>query len=240
MDLKEIRKKITKYLLGLNNIDRLMTDKINDYILIEEPPLPIRIGNKTIYIGSFNLEQNNILWDEWLKLLAILGCKQINFDLLDNAGELYKHIMINRIFQKELIRLIGKCILKGQQRYIEMNKYGKENIKTAKWKNCSLKYFMKNVTVETLLQICKLVFKYNFDSEKKNLKILIPKVSQEEGQRELMETYMYFWLQNLAGVTGEFQRSLYPAPDYWQDESMRVEVPLKKVRNAKTTKKNKI
>ena len=63
MNIKEFRKQLNKLLLSNNNINRLMTDKVNDYILIEEQPLPIQIGNKTIFVGNLTLENNYMFFN---------------------------------------------------------------------------------------------------------------------------------------------------------------------------------
>jgi len=79
VELKDVRKKVSKLLMGCHNVDKMMTDKVNDYILIEEQPLPIDIGKHTIYIGNFTLDNNFKFWEVYGKLLATIGMKFINF-----------------------------------------------------------------------------------------------------------------------------------------------------------------
>jgi hypothetical protein len=91
--------------------------------------------------------------------------------------------------------LIHKTLVKQQWYYYET---GEE--KVIQWKNVSVRWVMKYMTTEKLLQICKLIYIYNFDAEKKNLQILLGAT----GSQELAEMYMYSWLQNLTGLTGKF------------------------------------
>lgn len=227
MDIKAVRKKINSLLLGTNSIDRIMTDKVNDYILIEEQPLPIQIGDRTIYIGNFTLDNNFKFWDGYGKILALIGMKFINFDLLNDGEELFKALHVHRKLYKSLVKLISTTLLKQQTYYLNDKKKRKE----LKWKNCTYNYFKKRVTIEKLMQICMLIYLYNFDAEKKNLKILLGKVVKDEAQKQHLQTYMYFWLQNLSGLTGKFQLSLLTNVDYWDDESQRdiVSIDKKKV-----------
>ena len=203
--------------MGCHNVDKMMTDKVNDYILIEEQPLPIDIGKHTIYIGNFTLDNNFKFWEVYGKLLATIGMKFINFELIGDTSELYKAIFKYKKLYKGLIKIIGKTILKQQAYYLDQFK----NRKELKWTNCTYNYFKKNMTIEKLLQICKLVHLYNFDAEKKNFKILLGSMNLGKNEKQLMETYMYNWFQNLTGLTGKFQLSQLTNVDYWQDESQR-------------------
>lgn len=214
-------------LMSGNSIDRLMTDKVNDYILIEEQPLPIEIGDKVIYIGNFTLDNNFKFWDTYGKLLANIGMKHINFELIGNTAELFKALYVHKKLYKGLVKLIGKTILKQQAYYLDQFK----NRQEIKWKNCTWSYFKKNVTMEKLLQICKLVHLYNFDAEKKNLKILLGNMAAEEEEKKAMETYMYNWLQNLPGAIGKFQLSLLTNVDYWSDVSQREVISTNRKNN---------
>jgi hypothetical protein len=215
MDLVSLRKKINDFLLGTNNIDKLMTEKVNDYILIEEQPLPIKIGDRTIFIGNLTIENNYKYWYEYGKILANIGCKFLNFDLMNDSAEIFRHLHLHKRLYKDLSKLIDKTILKQQAYYLTDKKVRKE----LKWKNCNYGYFKKHVTMEKLIQILKLVYLYNFDAEKKNFKILFPKMAKEDQAQELMQTYCWSWLVNLAGVTGNFQLARLTNVDYWEDES---------------------
>jgi hypothetical protein len=117
-----------------------------------------------------------------------------------------------------LCKLIHKTIIKQQAHYIP--KAG-ESRKERKWRNCSLRYFKKHITIEKLMQICMLVYLFNFEAEKKNLSVLLGKVVKGQGEKQAMETHMYSWLQNLAGLKGNFLLAQLPNTDYWYDESLR-------------------
>lgn len=199
---------------GTNNIDKLFTDKLNDYTLIEEVPLSIRIGEKTIYVGNFTLENNFKFFDMYGKLMAHLGLKYVNFDHLGDGSELYSLCLKNKEWYKGMLKIIKKTLLK-QQAYL-LNKFKKRE--EFKWTNCSLSYFVKNVSVESLMQIVKLIYEYNFNAEKKNFKILVAK----EPTKQLMETYMYSWLQSLPGLTGKFQLALYQKPVSLDSEYLKL------------------
>ena len=198
-----------------------MTDKVDDYILVEEQPVPIRVGDKTIYVGNFTMANHWKFWYAYMKMLVIIGVKNINFELLGNGEEIYKNCLIHKQLQRELTRLIGKYILKQQSYY--RDEMGIK--KTKKWRNCSRRYFKNHITNEKFIQICMLLYLYNFDSEKKNLSIVLGQVAPEADQKELMETYMYFWLHNLAGLTGKFLLQDLPNVDSWYDDSLRIEAP---------------
>jgi hypothetical protein len=216
--LKKVRNYINDLFLSTNSINKIMTDKVNDYILIEEQPLPIRVGTKTIYVGNFTLDNSDKFWIEYGNLLAFIGVKFFNFDLLSDAKQLMHCLKVHKKFKKKLIKLIGKTILKQQGYYLDTFKERTHR----EWQNCSMRYFKKNMTYEKLLQICFLIYQYNFDAEKKNWAILAEKMVPEQ----LMETYMYFWLQNLSGLTGKFQLAQLPNLDYWQDGSLKQDIPL--------------
>ena len=217
-----MRKKVNSLLIGsFNNIDKLMTDKVDDFILIEEQPLPIKIGARTIYIGNLTLDNNYKWWKMYGELFANIGVKFVNFEMMNDTKEMYKNIMLHKKLYKGLIKIIKKTILKQQCYYLD--KKTKERI-DIKWTNCSYRYFKKNITMEKLLQIIYLTYLYNFDSEKKNLKILLEKTNSKN---HITETYMYFWLQNLSGLTGKFQLSQLTNVDYWQEEDKQEVVSVK-------------
>lgn len=217
--LHDMRKKVNDYVMNwTNNVDKLMTEKVEDYILIEEMPLPIRIGEKTIFVGNLTLKNNFRYWHTYGKIMALIGVKFLNFDLMNDSGELYKCIMTHKKLYKELCKLIHKTICKQQAYYYNtMNKDRKE----LKWNNCSLGYFIKNITMEKLLQMLKLIYLFNFDAEKKNFKILLGSMAKDKDTKTIMGNYIYFWLQNLNGLTGKFQLSHLTNVDYWYNESER-------------------
>jgi hypothetical protein len=209
----EARKKINDMLMGRNNIDKLFTESVNPYILIEEQPIPVQIGKYIIFVGNLTLEKSYEFWNGWARILALLQTQTLNFDLLSDGGELYKAIQLNKKLHKELCKLLHRTICKQQGYYLD----GKtKERKTASWNNISLRYLMKNITIEKLIQMCFLVYLYNFDAVKKNSQIINFRLPAEG--RQTMETYMGFWLQNLVGLTGKFQLAQTLSPDLLQDE----------------------
>jgi hypothetical protein len=229
MDLKIVRKKVNNMLMGTYNVDKSMTDKVNDYILVEEQPLPIQVGERTIYIGNLTIDNNFKFWEMYGQLMAMVGLKFVNFELISNTAELFKAIMIHRKLYKGLCKIIKKTILKQQAYYLN----DKKERKKLKWKNCNYRYFKKHITMEKLLQICYLIWLFNFDAEKKNLKILLGQVAKGKKEKHTLETYMYFWLQNLAGMTGKFQLALLTNVDYWHKEAEREIVSISNKRKKK-------
>ena len=234
----KLRKKINDFILNHTlNIDKLMTDKVEDFKLLEEQPFPINIkgkdGGRIIFIGNFTLENNYKFWEIYGKLIANLNAKimsieiaeerrkellnKVGFEMIGNGGILYEMINEFKFIYKGLVELISKTVLKQQAYYLNEHK---ERTKI-KWKNCSYRYFKKWVTVEQLIEICYGVYLYNFDAEKKNLQIITKKMITEETAKQAMENYMYFWLQNLGGLTGKFQLSQLTNVDYWDNEQQR-------------------
>lgn len=222
MDLKAVRKLVNETLLQKNSIDRLFTDKVEDYILIEEQPMPIRIGSRTIYVGNFTLETEKKFFQEWAKIISLLIARIVNrrlaeerkkelidkasFFMLADGKILHEFFLMDDWLLKQMYRLIDRTVLK-QQAYHLNNVHERELIN---WTNCDIKYFKKNVTMETLIQICYMVYLYNFDSVKKNAILLLEKT----GMKDLMETYVPFWLQNMPGLTGKFLAALAPNIDF--------------------------
>jgi hypothetical protein len=130
---------------------------------------------------------------------------KLNFDLLNNSENLYKALKLHDTLFKNICKTLYRTIIKQQGCF-----YNNGEKKLIKWKNCSLRWFIKNMTTEKLLQICKLVYIYNFDAEKKNLQILL----QSTRSQELGEMYIYSWLQNLTGLKGSFGNAQAPSIDY--------------------------
>jgi hypothetical protein len=102
--------------------------------------------------------------------------------------------------------LIGKTVLKQQAYYLDRDLTRKKG----KWTNCSYGYFKRNITKETLIQICFLIYFYNFDSVKKNLRLIVEKMNMSS----LLETSIPFWLQNTPGLHGKFLLARVPSCDY--------------------------
>lgn len=193
--IHKIREIVAQTIDKQNGVSRLMRDKVEDYIILDEQPMPVKIGNRVIFIGNFTFENEIRFWKKWVQILACLKTGKHNFDLLASGTDLFKALYLQKNLYKMLCKLIYETVVRQQWYYYENG-----NEKKIKWKNFSLGWFIKNMTKETLMQICKLVYIYNFDAEKKNLQILLGAT----GSKELAETYIYFWLQNLTGLTGKF------------------------------------
>ena len=220
--IKKLRSMIDSNFKGQNTIDRLLKDKIEDYYLIDEQPLPIQISNRIIYVGNLTYNNWKIFIHDFTQIMANLNLTITNFELLGNADEMMKQIALNDSLEKSLSKLIKKVILNQQDYYYrELEFGGVEKIKLPK---VSYRFFRKNVTVEKLLQILFLIYVFNFDAVKKNAKILVGRANQSQ----LMQTYIYSWLQNLTGLTGKFVEDQSINYDFWQNESMQ-EDPTKMV-----------
>lgn len=196
----KIRDKIQRFLLGTNCIDKFFSDRIEPFILVEELPLAFTIGKYTVYVGNLTIKNSFTFWAGWGRILAALGAEKLNFDLLADGANLYATLMRHRKIHKDLCKVLHKTICK-QQGYFRDQLTGKRTLN--KWKNISLRYFVNNITVEKLVQMCFMVYMYNFEAEKKNLQIInfhLPKKGQQT-----MDTYMSYWLENMPGMTGKFQ-----------------------------------
>ena len=221
MNLRDkIKSGYKKFMKNTNNIDRLMTDKLDDFVLLEEPPQPITVGNKIIFVGTFNFNNEHRFFHDWAMLLSLLSARiinmeladerrkelleQCNFDLITNGKYMLEFMWMDKFLKKNLCKLIGKTLLK--QRFHVYNEVNGE-LTLMKWKNCSYAYFKENITTEKLIEICYLIFMYNFDSQKKSLRVLVDRL----GIKHLEETYIPYWLENLAGLTGKFLTA--PLPD---------------------------
>jgi hypothetical protein len=239
--LSRIRVKINEFIKARKTIDRLMTDKVDDYILVEEQPLPILVGGKTIFVGNFNLYNENDFFFRWGKIIALMTGKILtlelsddrrrellekgDFHLLADGKYMYEFLTISKWFNKQLLHLLKKTLFK-QQKYYRVS-FSTSKSEEVKIKNrCSFKYFKKHITKEKLIQILWLIYLYNFDAEKKNLKLIVEKMNM--GQ--LLETYIPFWLQNLNGLMGKFLNAQVPEPDYVFNDMGKGRVSLKEVK----------
>lgn len=219
-------------MLNTKSIDRIFTDKVEEYVLIQEQPIPIQIKNVTgiedgkdrvLFIGNFNFDNEHKFFHQWAKIIGLLSARIINFDILEKRRtELFKKasfdmlangkwmlefLLMDKWLKKQLCKLIGKTLLK-QQAYV-LNERGIRKEKS--WKNCTYRFFRKNITKELLIQICWLIYLYNFDSQKKSLKFVAEKIELQQ----LEETYIPFWLQNLAGLTGKSVSAQVENIDYY-------------------------
>lgn len=224
--ISEMRKKVNDLLSGSQNIEKLMSDKVEDYILLEEQPMPIIIGDRTIFIGNFTWETEQSFFEKWAKIISLLGARIINYELSDarrkellekadfhllgNAKYMLEFIMFDKWLFKQLCKLIDRHVLKQQRKYLVNN----DIVKTLRWKNCSLRYFKKHITKEKLLQICYLIFFFNFTACRQNVTVLLDHMNM----KSLGGTYMYNWLKNLRGVKIESGTAAPPSIDaVWKD-----------------------
>jgi len=103
--LKSVREKWNKFFLGNTfNVDKLMTDKVNDYILLEEQPLPIAVGDKIIYVGNFTYDNEEKFFNMWCALLGALSSRIINMELMEDRR---KELLKNAEFSQK--RIIEEC-----------------------------------------------------------------------------------------------------------------------------------
>ena len=219
-NLSAVRKTVNDFLTKGNTVDRLMTDKVDDYILIEEQPLPIAVGSKILLVGNLTLENETRFFREWAVFLSLLAARICNWELADEKKkELLEKCsfklladgswMIEFLYRdaylwKEMTRIIGKTMLRQQAYYLT----GDKARKLARWSSFSFNYFKRNITKEKLIQIAFLIYLYNFDSVKKNLTLIMEKMNLTA----LSETYMPFWLQHTAGVGGKFLLAQVDSP----------------------------
>jgi hypothetical protein len=225
--IHKMRDKVREVLSGGVNIDKLMKDKVEDYILLEEQPLPIQIGERTIFVGNLTYSNEHLFFNEWARLVSLLGAKIVNmkladdrrkdllkkasFDLIAEGSYMYEFLTMDKWLFEKLCKLIDKTILRQQTFYLNDKKMRQK----LKWRNCSLSYFKKHITKEKLIQICFLIYFYNFDSVKKNVQVLVEKMNM----RSLAETHMYTWLQNLSGAKGKYQSAQAPSIEsVWKDD----------------------
>jgi len=241
----DLRKKIVnsykKFMKNTNNIDRLMTDKLDDFVLLEEPPMPVQLGNKVIFVGTFNFKNEDKFFHQWAMILSAMSSRlinleladerrkelmeQCNFDLLANGKYMLEFIWMDNWLKDKLCGMIGDTLLK--QKFYIYNEV-KGNLVMMKWKNCSYKYFRENMTSEKLIQICYLIYIYNFDSQKKSLRVLVDRLNMKHQE----ETYIPYWLENLAGLTGKFLTA--PLPDiasYYKESQSKERTKTKGVNN---------
>jgi hypothetical protein len=219
-EMTAIRKKVNEYHLSRNSIDKLMTEKVDEMIVVKEQPLPVQVGRKIIMVGNFTFENENLFFRKWAKILgaiyAIKGNLELGIGLLGDGAKLYQILHNDTKLFKMVCKLIEKTILKQQEHYME---YMDKRIKVSWDNNCSIKYFRKHVETEELIQICMLIYLYNFDAVKKNIGVVGKNLNIQQG----VETYMYYWLQNLAGTTGEYLLRQAPSIDSVFNDSETVD-----------------
>lgn len=207
------QEKIRDLFKSRNSIDKLMQEKVDDFYLIEEAPVPIIIGGKLMFVGSLTMENMYVFIDMCARIFANIGVQLTSFDILANSDEITKLTMINKKLRKNLMVLIKKSVLSNQDYY--MNQIGPENVEKVKLPKVSWRHFKKNITLPTLVQLLFLVYFFNFNSVKKNFRILAEKMEASN----LTESYIYTWLANLDGLSGDFVKPQYQKSDFSASES---------------------
>lgn len=208
MSWDDVRQKIQDRFGQVNSIDKLMKDKLSPYVIMDELPLPIQIGEKVLYIGNLNLKNEDYYFKNFITLLATLGLENMIIDLMQDGMKLMQYLKMHGALRKNLTRLIIKILLKQQKWYYP------KNDKTYKLNKCSYKYIENRLTKEKLIQIIFLIYTYNYDSLGKSLALILNKM----GAKETSQTYMYTWLQNAAGVTGSFMIDQSQNYDWYNKE----------------------
>jgi hypothetical protein len=196
-----------------------MRDKLEPYILLDELPCPIQVGDKTIYVGNLNLDNEAYFFNGWAKILGNLSLQNLFMDLLSNGLELMKYMKIHEALRKDLTELVGKTLLKQQKFYYVKDK------KAYKLNKCSMKYFKNYMNKEKLIQAVFLLYTYNYDSSKKSLALVVNRM----GGGSISETYMYNWLENCPGVNGNFLLSQLPNLEWFNNDSLKSSEEVKHI-----------
>ncbi len=224
--LLNIKKKYNEVMLGTNSIAKLMTEKVSELQIIKELPMSFNLNGFTVYVGNFNFENERKFFSQWAAIFGALIArvnnmevttdrkndliKKADFHLLAKGEWLYEFMLIDDWLYKKIAMLLTDTLIKQQQFIAPNRKKGEDKKKFVKWRNATWKWWSRNCDSETLIQICASIYLYNFDSVKKNVKILAGSL----GILEETEQYMYFWLQNWAGLTGKFLNAQAVSLDY--------------------------
>lgn len=210
--LKKIRDRAREFFNYNNTIDKLLKDKIEDYILIREFPLPISIGEKTIYVGTFTWETQDIFLRDYAKLLGLIAAKhlvpKVGIELLGDGATMYRILQVDRKIKKEIMKLINRTILR-RQHFIDPATGLFYRIPKV-----TFGYFKKYVTYETIVQICMIAYELNYDATRRSLNI----IAGELRVQQRAENYCYTWLENLAGLNGNFLIRQLQKSDLWPSE----------------------
>jgi hypothetical protein len=209
--LTEFRKKVYEHMRNVNSVDKLMKDKLDPYILLDELPCPIQVGNKTIFVGNLNLNNEDYYFRNYAKILANYGLQNLFMDLMSNGLELMKYMKIHQGLRKELTKLVAKTLLKQQKFYYLKDK------KEYKLNKCSMRYFKNYMNKEKLIQAVFLIYTFNYDSTKKSLAL----VANKMGVGAISETFMYNWLENCPGVNGSFLINQLPNLEWFNNDSLK-------------------
>lgn len=193
-----MRESVERLLFQNNNVDMLMRNKIDDFHLIEEAPMPVVIAGRLMFVGNLTLDNLYKFVDLSAEIFANVGAQITLADFLSNSVDMMGVISENKKLRYKLKVLIKKTVLNQQEFY--RREMGRGIDAYVKLPKVSWRHFKKNVTLERLVQILFLIYKFNFDAVKKNFSILATAM----GTNQISANYIYSWLQNLAGLTGKF------------------------------------
>jgi len=169
--LKKTRQKVNEMCMGMNNVDKLMTDFVNPFILMEEQPCPIQVGERIIFVGNLTLPKVNIFWERYARILVNLSAQIVkaelsedrrkelleksNFFMIANGKDVWEMINEFKWLKKDLAKLLYKTVVKQQAYYLNQKTKKRELLK---WKNCSFRYFWNNMTDEKLIQMIWMIY----------------------------------------------------------------------------------
>lgn len=190
-----------------SNIDSILSDRVADFHLIDEQPIPIMIAGKRIFVGTLTMDNYNIFLKKAAEMFSVIGINLINFETLGDGMKLTEVLLTHKALQKKMKQLVKNTILKQQEYYYK--EIGYEKLHKIKLQKCSWRHFKKNISLEKLVQILFLVYIYNFDAQKKNLFIIAERMTVNN----LAANYIYSWLQSLDGLTGKFGVALLEKQD---------------------------
>ena len=120
MDYKKIKNFYSRFVSGANSIDKLMSDKLDDYLIVEDLPLPVKIGAKTIFIGNLTRQTYRNFLRKYAECMSLLGCEKLNIMMLSDHNELKKFLIIDSQLEKRFIKIIKEIVLKEQDYYIRL------------------------------------------------------------------------------------------------------------------------
>jgi hypothetical protein len=206
-----IKKKVYEFWNNIQSIDKLLKDKVDPYVIIQEYPCPIAIGSQVWWVGTFSMQNEAEFFREWAEILSRVGLQHLFLDLLKDGLELYKYMKLYDKVQKELLKLLYNILKKQQYFYCESNN------KLYKTNKVSWRYFKKYITKEAIMQICFIIYTYNYDASKNSLTL----IARRSALGEMSETCMYSWLQNCTGLTGKFLIDQLPSYDWYNPEQQK-------------------
>ena len=151
-------------LLQRPGIDHLIQQQMEDYSITQEAPLRIRIGSRTLYVGHFTLDNQHRFFALFGQLLGNIGAQSVLWQAAHDRDSLNAAWRGYQALLKDFHRLLRAAILnKTSSRWAG---FGGRRFFLPK---LSLRYFKRVMTQEKLLQLCLLIYLYNFASVKQNI-----------------------------------------------------------------------